>query len=104
MQVSEGDLISDSTPITTHLTVPKVAEALSCSPDTVCRLIARGEMRAVRFGRLIRVANSEVARAGRPVSRLSMSRDVPANASGHATSSRRSGKAWQQWSTRRSAG
>lgn len=57
--------MSDPTPITAYLTVPEVAEALSCSPDTARRLMARGEMRAVRFGRLIRVATGEVARAGR---------------------------------------
>ncbi|WP_147915715.1 helix-turn-helix domain-containing protein [Ruania zhangjianzhongii] len=96
--------MSDTTPITPYLTVPEVAEALSCSPDTVRRLIARGEMRAVRFGRLIRVATGEVARAGRPVSRLSRSWDAAIPASkDRAPSGRRPGETWQQWSTRRSA-
>lgn len=96
--------MSDTTPVTAYLTVPEVAEALSCSPDTVRRLIARGEMRAVRFGRLIRVATGEVALAGRPVSRLSRSWDVaiPASAD-RTTSGRRPGETWQQWSARRSA-
>lgn len=49
--------MSDTTPITTYLTIPEVADALSCSPDTVRRLSARGEMRAVRFGKLTRVAS-----------------------------------------------
>lgn len=97
--------MTDTTPITAYLTVPEVAEALSCSPDTVRRLIARGEMRAVRFGRLIRIATGEVARAGRPVSRLSRSRDIATPESeGRAASGRRPGETWQQWSTRRSAG
>src|SRR5699024_1749508 len=98
--VSEGAGMSDTTPITAYLTVPQVAEALSCSPDTVRRLIARGEMRTVRFGRLIRVATGEVARAGRPVSRPSRSRDVAIPSSENRTSSgRRPGETWQQWST-----
>lgn len=97
--------MSETTPIRAYLTVPEVAEALSCSPDTVRRLIARGEMRAVRFGRLIRIASGEIARAGRPVSRLSRSREVVAipASKDRAPSGRRPGETWQQWSTRRSA-
>jgi excisionase family DNA binding protein len=95
--------MSDTT-ITTYLTIPEVAEALSCSPDSVRRLIARGEMRAVRFGRLIRIATSEVTRAGRPVRRLATNSERTAPAPGDlATSGRRPGETWQQWSTRRSA-
>ena len=97
--------MSDTTPITTYLTISQVAEALTCSPDTVRRLIAKGEMRAVRFGRLIRVATSEVTRAGRPVTTLSRSRDTAApDLADHATSGRQPGETWQQWSTRRSSG
>ena len=96
--------MAETNPIRAYLTVPEVAEALSCSPDTVRRLIARGEMRAVRFGRLIRIASGEIARAGRPVSRLSRSWDVAIPASeDRTTSGRRPGETWRQWSTRRSA-
>ena len=39
-----------------QLTIPDVAQALNCSPDTVRRMIARGELRAYRYGpRLIRI-------------------------------------------------
>lgn len=37
------------------LRVPEVAEHLDCAPQLVYRLIHRGELRAVRVGRLIRV-------------------------------------------------
>lgn len=34
-----------------YLTVAQAAEALNCSPDTVRRIISRGEMPVMRFGR-----------------------------------------------------
>ncbi|STY68803.1 helix-turn-helix domain-containing protein [Micrococcus luteus] len=37
------------------LRVPEVAEHLHCTPQLVYSLIHRGELRAVRLGRLIRV-------------------------------------------------
>lgn len=56
------------------LTIAQVAERLQCSPDTVRREIARGHLKAVRFGRLIRIRESDLARAQRavtPIARVS---------------------------------
>lgn len=55
----------------TYLTIAQTAEALSCSTDTIRRMIARGELRGRRFGRLIRIEAGELARAGKPVSQFS---------------------------------
>lgn len=93
--------MSDTTTLTTYLTIPEVAAALSCSRDTVRRLIARGEIRAVRFGRLIRVAASEVSRGGRPVRRVEVAAPT---ADQRVASGRRPSETWQQWSARRAAG
>lgn len=42
------------------LSVVDVAVLLDCHPETVRRLIRRGELRAVRVGRLIRVPREAV--------------------------------------------
>ncbi len=52
------------------LTLEQVAERLNCSTYTVRRMISRGELKASRFGRLIRVHPDDVRRAGRPVTRV----------------------------------
>lgn len=44
------------------LTVPEVASDLRCSQVTVRRMIARGELRRVKVGRLDRIPRSEVER------------------------------------------
>lgn len=97
--------MSDNNVAAAYLTIPQVAEVLSCSPDTVRRLIARGEIRAVRFGRLIRVAIGELTRAGRPVSALTrvsaMSEPTPQE---RKPSGRRADETWRQWSARSAAG
>lgn len=54
-----------------YLSIPQAAETLGCSDHTIRRMISRGELRAVRFGRLIRIAPSALQRAGRPVTRIS---------------------------------
>ena len=52
------------------LRVSEVAEHLDCNPHLVYRLIHRGELRAVRVGRLIRVPLSALNEylAGAPAS------------------------------------
>ena len=44
------------------LDVPAVAHRLDVSEKTVRRLIARGELRAYRVGRLLRVSEEELGR------------------------------------------
>lgn len=41
--------------------VPEVAKRLDCSRDAVYGLIASGELRAIRVGRLLRVPESALA-------------------------------------------
>lgn len=52
------------------LTVEQAAERLNCSTYTVRRLISRGQLRAVRAGRLIRIKPRDLERALRPVTSL----------------------------------
>lgn len=48
--------------------IPEAAEHFSLSPDTVRRMITRGEIEARRFGRrLIRVKLEAIEAAGRPL-------------------------------------
>lgn len=56
------------------LTISAVAtEVLYCSEDTVRRMIARGELPAVRIGkRLIRIRRRDIERAMRPVTRVDL--------------------------------
>lgn len=42
-------------PDSAYLTTAEVAAVLACSPDTVLRAIARGDLTAVRYGRMVRV-------------------------------------------------
>jgi len=58
-----------------YLTISQVAgpDWLNCSDDTVRRMIARGELKAVRIGpRLIRIRRADLLRAMRPVTKLDM--------------------------------
>lgn len=43
------------------LKVPEVAQSLNCGRNSVYDLIHRGELRAIRVGRLIRVPESALA-------------------------------------------
>lgn len=52
------------------LTIEQTATRLNCSPWTIRRLIARGELRASRIGRLIRIRPVDVERAMKPVTKL----------------------------------
>lgn len=98
--------MSETSDAPSYLTIAQVADALSCSPDSIRRLIARGELRAYRFGRLIRVASSDVGRAGRPITRLGRALpELPDVPDGEvASAGRRPGEAWQDWARRRAAG
>lgn len=56
------------------LTMAYVADdVLHCSQDTVRRMVARGELTAVRIGpRLIRIRRRDLERAMRPVTRIDL--------------------------------
>ncbi len=41
-------------------TISETAHALRCHPDTVAALIKRGELKAVRLGRAIRVVSESI--------------------------------------------
>ncbi|MGC5628197.1 helix-turn-helix domain-containing protein [Georgenia sp. Z1344] len=49
------------------LTIPRSAEILGTSRDTVRRMISRGELKAVRFGRNIRIRPHDLEKALKPV-------------------------------------
>ena len=54
-----------------QLTIPAAADALATSPSTIRRLIARGELRAYRYGpRLIRIDPADLQAMRRPVTSL----------------------------------
>lgn len=54
-----------------QLTLPEVAELLGASTSSVRRLIARGELRAYRYGpRLIRIDPADLRAMRRPVTSL----------------------------------
>lgn len=48
-------------------TIAEVAEIEQCSTDTIRREIARGNLKAYRIGRLIRIRASDLEKARRPV-------------------------------------
>lgn len=50
-----------------YLSVQTAADRLDCSPITIRRMISRGELKASRFGRLIRITETDLAKAARPV-------------------------------------
>lgn len=54
-----------ATDIVKYLTIPQAAEVIGCSPLTIRRMISRGEIAAVRFGRLIRIPPAALDRAER---------------------------------------
>ncbi|WP_420114867.1 helix-turn-helix domain-containing protein [Pseudactinotalea sp.] len=96
------------TPIATlYLTVAEAAKVLSCSSDSVRRLISRGELRAYRFGRLIRIATADISGAGRPVTRQRAripAEDALATPPARVTSGRRDDESWKSWADRRGSG
>lgn len=49
------------------LSVDGAAEFFGCTPLTVRRMISRGDLRAYRVGRLIRIRPSDLEKAMRPV-------------------------------------
>lgn len=55
------------------LTLDATAEYFGCSRDTVRRMVARGELPAVRIGkRLLRIRRMDVERAVKPATRLDL--------------------------------
>lgn len=52
------------------LTIAEASEHLKCSHKTIRRMISRGELRAYRFGRLIRIKAQDLDRAFKPVTNL----------------------------------
>ena len=53
------------------LTIEQLAKDWQCSHYTVRRMIARGDLKAHRVGRLIRIRREDAARAMKPVTRVS---------------------------------
>lgn len=47
--------------------IAQAAEIENCSPDTIRREIARGNLKAYRIGRLIRIRANDLEKARRPV-------------------------------------
>lgn len=87
--------------VRTYLTIAQTAEALSCSPDSVRRLISRGELPAYRFGRLIRIEAADIAQAGRPVARQRRTRPAPVDKPDvSALSGKQSRETWDEWARR----
>lgn len=46
--------------ISEFLTVRETAQVLQCHPDTVAAMIRRGELKAVRLGRAVRVSAQSI--------------------------------------------
>lgn len=56
------------------LTVDDAAKFFDCTPLTVRRMIARGDLRAYRVGRLIRIKPTDLEKALKPVTNAAMLR------------------------------
>ena len=56
-------------PVDAHnlITLEEAGKRLDCSPKTVRRQVADGTLKAVRFGRLIRIRPSDLEKALKPV-------------------------------------
>lgn len=90
--------------VRTYLTIAQTAEALSCSQDSVRRLISRGELRAYRFGRLIRIEAADIGQAGRPVARQRRTPPAPVDQPGGSALSGKHGReTWDEWARRRTS-
>ncbi len=60
--------ILDTNTLPPLVTLANAAELLDCSPDTVRRMVARGEIRARRVGpRLLRVETASLFDAATPI-------------------------------------
>ncbi len=46
--------------MTPALSVADAAARLACSPDSILRAIDRGDLRAVRYGRLVRIEAADL--------------------------------------------
>lgn len=89
--------------LTAYLTVAETAEVLSLSAKTVRRMISRGELRAFRFGRLIRIAASDLDRVGRLVTNRHTETHPSDPVPQHQVvgSGRLPTESWDQWARRR---
>lgn len=70
----EGAFNMSTQTLSDLLSVAQVADELNCSTDTVRRMIARGELRAFRYGstsRLIRIDRRDLDRLRTPVTMIS---------------------------------
>lgn len=65
-------------------TAEEAAQFLKCTTVTVYRMIQRGELRAIRFGRMVRIDPADVQRAGKPVRAYQSGRDFLAELGGGA--------------------
>ncbi|MEA4945707.1 MAG: helix-turn-helix domain-containing protein [Propionicimonas sp.] len=53
------------------LNIPQAGEHIGTTEWTIRRMIARGELKATRFGpKLIRIKRSDLDKAGKPVTRV----------------------------------
>lgn len=58
------------------LTIKEAAEETKSSEKTIRRMIARGDLKAYRFGRGIRIRSADLAKAMKPVTQLAAIRDI----------------------------
>lgn len=62
---------ASAAPVSAGHTINEFAELLNVGPSTVRRMIARGDLRAYRYGpRIIRIPATELERIARPVTSL----------------------------------
>lgn len=67
----EESLVSAPCPFTAQLTISDVATLLGSSPNTIRRMIARGDLRAYRYGpRIIRIDPADLRAMREPVTSL----------------------------------
>lgn len=63
--------MSDPRSLSPRLTIPQAAELLAVSSDTIRRMIARGELRAYRYGpRINRIDPEDLLKVREPVTSL----------------------------------
>ncbi|WP_298713548.1 helix-turn-helix domain-containing protein [Micrococcus sp. 2A] len=76
---SQGRGSSPLSPLTAQLTISDAAALLGASPNTVRRMIARGDLRAYRYGpRLIRIDPADLHALRVPVTSLAELRGADA--------------------------
>ena len=64
-------------PAVSLLTIPAAAKHIDASPDTVRRMIARGDLPAYRYGpKLVRIDPADLVKLRRPVTPTAAYRDA----------------------------